>query len=209
MCNRHRPETQAVSNGAVPPAAGPVPAISGLGPNSLGAMEIGEGAAAKSDLGVPTRATILGKSGPPQSWPRPEPTPDPDVPPVRSRASRKGSKPPPPDGAVVIAEDAQITTTIPEPICVFGIDFASAMGSTGIWLPRPSWGSHGDNVFQRPGGTGAASILVWTEVQGDPEEATSRERGHPAGPVQLYGEVLSERDEGGKNSTMHRGSRVP
>ncbi len=47
MCNRHRPETQAASNGAVPRAARPVPAISGLGPNSLGAMGIGEGAAAK------------------------------------------------------------------------------------------------------------------------------------------------------------------
>ncbi len=89
-----------------PPAAGPGTAISGLGPNSLGAMGIGEGAAAKSGHRVPICATILGKSGPPHSRPRPEPTPDPDVPPVRSRDSRKGSKPPPPDGAVVIADDS-------------------------------------------------------------------------------------------------------
>ncbi len=87
MCDRHRQETHAARNGAVPPAAGPVPAISGLGPNSLGAMGIGEGAAAKSIQRVPTRATILGKSGPPPSRPRPEPTPDQNVPQVLNRDS--------------------------------------------------------------------------------------------------------------------------
>ncbi len=87
MCDRHRPETQAASNGAVPRAAGLGTAISGLGPNSLGAMGIGEGAAAKSDHRVPLCATILGKSGPAHSRPRPEPPPDPDVPQVLSRDS--------------------------------------------------------------------------------------------------------------------------
>ncbi len=111
MCDRHRQETQAASHGAVPPAAGLGTAIWGLGPNSLGAMGIGEGAAAKSDHRVPICATILGKSGPPPSRPSPEPTPDPDVPPVRSRDSRKGSKPPPPDGAVVIAQDSHHPAT--------------------------------------------------------------------------------------------------
>ncbi len=108
MCDRHRPETQAASHGAVPPAAVPGTAISGLGPNSLGAMGIGEGAAAKSGHRVPICATILGKSGPAPSRPRPEPTPDPDVPPILSINSQKGSKPPSPDGAVVIAETLEV-----------------------------------------------------------------------------------------------------
>ena len=111
MCDRHRPETQAASHGAVPPATGPGTPISGLGPNSLGTMGIGEGLAAKSDHRVPICATILGKSDPPHSRPRPEPRPDPDVPPVRSRDARKGSKPPSPDGAVVIAEDSRDSPT--------------------------------------------------------------------------------------------------